>query len=142
VSDTFPHESPHRAKAHRIAWLWLPVIAYAAVIFILSSISETPSLPEGISDKGLHGGLYAGFALVLVRALARGRWAGVTFLSACLAVSLAVMYGVSDEVHQSFVPGRTADAADVAADAWGAGVAASVAWIIARLGSRGTGARI
>jgi VanZ family protein len=142
VSDTFPHESSHRAKAHRIAWLWLPVIAYAAVIFILSSISETPSLPEGISDKGLHGGLYAGFALVLVRALARGRWAGVTFLSACLAVSLAVMYGVSDEVHQSFVPGRTADAADVAADAWGAGAAASVAWIIARLGSRGTGARI
>ena len=142
MSDNFPHESPRRAKARRIAWLWLPVIAYAAVIFILSSISETPSLPEGISDKGLHGGLYAGFALVLVRALARGRWAGVTFLSACLAVSLAVMYGVSDEVHQSFVPGRTADAADVAADAWGAGVAASVAWIIARLGSRGAGARI
>ncbi len=142
MPDTSQHEPRRGATSGQFAWLWIPVIAYAAVIFILSSISETPSLPEGISDKGVHGGLYGGFALVIVRALAGGRWSGVTFLTACLAVVLAVIYGVSDEIHQSFVPGRTADAADVAADAWGAAVAAGVAWIIAWLGSRGAGARI
>jgi VanZ family protein len=122
--------------------LWGPVVAYAAIIFTLSSISQLPSLPEVVSDKGVHGGLYAGFALVILRALARGRWERVRFLTAFLAVVLAVLYGVSDEVHQSFVPGRTADAADVAADASGATLAAGVAWLIARLGPRRAGARI
>jgi VanZ family protein len=116
--------------------LWGPVIAYAAVIFIASSISQPPALPEAVSDKGAHGGLYAGFALVILRALARGRWERVTFRAALLSVVLTALYGVSDEIHQSFVPGRMADAADVAADASGATVAAGVAWLIARLGPR------
>jgi VanZ family protein len=47
-----------------------------------------------------------------------------------------VLYGVSDEWHQSFVSGRTSDLLDVAADASGASLAAVVLWacgIIARL---------
>jgi VanZ family protein len=35
-----------------------------------------------------------------------------------------VAYGVTDEWHQSFVPGRSADAIDLVADAVGAGLAA------------------
>jgi VanZ family protein len=39
---------------------------------------------------------------------------------ALLAIALATVYAVGDEVHQRFVPGRTAAAGDVGIDALGA----------------------
>jgi VanZ family protein len=129
----------HPAVA-RAAWWWGPVVAYAAVIFILSSISQPPSLPQIVTDKDLHGGLYGGFALVVLRALAR-RWERVTLLTALGAIVAAILYGISDEFHQSFVPGRTSDVADVIADGTGAAVAVVVAWLVARFGVRSTSAR-
>jgi VanZ family protein len=42
-------------------------------------------------------------------------------------VALAIAYGVTDEIHQSFVPGRRADPADVLADALGALIIAGLA---------------
>ncbi len=128
----------HPART-RAAWWWGPVVLYAAVIFVASSISQPPSLPEIVSDKGLHGGLYAGFALVVLRALAR-RWDRVTLLTAMATIVVTVLYGISDEFHQSFVPGRTSDVADVAADAIGGTVAVGLAWLVARFGARGTSA--
>jgi VanZ family protein len=126
----------------RLVRLWGPVIVYAAVIFVASSMSQPPALPEGVSDKHVHAGLYAGFTLVILRALTGARLRRVTLLSACVAIVLAVLYGVSDEFHQSFVPNRTADIADVAADATGAAAAASLTWLLARLGLGRAGARI
>ena len=115
--------------------------AYAVLIFIASSISQPPSLPELVTDKGLHGGLYGGFALVVLRALAR-RWDRVTLLTGLGAIALVVLYGVSDEFHQSFVPGRTSDVADVIADGVGATAAVAIAWLFARFGARRLGVRI
>jgi VanZ family protein len=115
----------------RFLWWWGPVVAYAVVIFIESSLSDPPSLPEPVTDKHVHGGMYAGFALVVLRALAR-RWERVTFLTGLGAVVAAVLYGLSDEFHQSFVPERTPDIADLAADALGAIAAVGIAWWIAR----------
>ncbi|HHB76440.1 MAG TPA: VanZ family protein, partial [Desulfobulbus sp.] len=37
-------------------------------------------------------------------------------------VIFCLLYGVSDEWHQSFVPGRTPDILDIAADTFGAAV--------------------
>jgi VanZ family protein len=117
------------------------VVIYAVAIFIASSIPQPPTLPQIVTDKSLHGGLYAGFALVILRALAK-RWERVTVLTAGAAIVAAVLYGITDEFHQSFVPGRTSDVADVYADGTGATVAVTVAWLIARFGTRGAGARI
>jgi len=66
------------------------------------------------------------------------RWrriAGATLLGAFV---ITVLYGVSDEFHQSFVPGRTPDVADVAADAAGAALALTAAWAWAILVGRRT----
>jgi VanZ family protein len=47
----------------------------------------------------------------------------------CAVVFLcAVAYGISDELHQAFVPGRTADWQDVLADTVGAAAAIWLAW--------------
>ncbi len=99
-----------------------------AVIFALSSVSEVSGLPGGMSDKTGHGLLYAGLGLLVVRALARGRLAMVGAGTAALAILIAVAYGLSDELHQLFVPNRQFDLHDVAADGVGAAVAAGLAW--------------
>jgi VanZ family protein len=41
---------------------------------------------------------------------------------------IATLYGVSDEIHQAFVPLRTPDVRDVIADATGAALALGAAW--------------
>ena len=108
--------------------LWVPVAAYMGVIFGLSSTASLPALPAGISDKLAHTLVYSGLGALLVRALARGRWPRVTPLVLLGAVVVTVLYGVTDEVHQRFVPGRQFDLQDLVADGVGAGAAAAVVW--------------
>lgn len=102
--------------------LWAPVVAYMALIFGLSAMSNPPAPPQ-VSDKTEHFAAYAGLALVTLRAVAGGRLRSVRWSAVVIAWTIAATYGVSDEFHQSFVPGRTPDIADVAADALGAAVA-------------------
>ena len=107
-----------------------------AAIFYVSSFHEAP-LPEGMSDKSAHWLGYAGFAVVIVRALAGVLPRGVSVRVAMLALAIAVGYAVTDEFHQMFVPGRTAELDDLAADAIGAviGTIVCAAWGI--ISSRG-----
>lgn len=96
--------------------LWGPVALYCALIFGLSSVSDVPSLPGGLSDKTGHAVLYSGLGLLVARALTGGRRRPLTIwlvLGTVLAVGL---YGLSDEMHQLFVPGRHFDLKDLAAD--------------------------
>ena len=94
------------------------------IIFIASSIPDLGPLPGGVSDKSGHSIGYAILGGLLLRALSGGRMAGVTWRRAVVAMALATAYGVTDEFHQSFVPGRTPDPIDVVADAAGAIAAA------------------
>jgi VanZ family protein len=109
--------------------LWMPVMGYMAFLFVLSTIRETPQDPGGV-DKDVHGLLYAGLAVLTMRALAGGWRAPMTLTHAVLAIVIATLYGISDEWHQSFVPPRESDWLDVVADAAGASLAAvaCVAW--------------
>jgi VanZ family protein len=99
--------------------LWAPPVLYGFVIFHFSAESDPlPALTSVVWDKVLHVTEYAGFGLLLCRAL-RGeglRW----WRSVALAVILAGVYAATDEWHQLFVPGRTADVADWLADVAGA----------------------
>ncbi len=104
-------------------WAWALVVVYMALIFVLSSISNTPALPGG-SDKQLHGLLYGGLAGLIMRALAGGWNRRMTMGMAVTAIVIAGLYGISDEYHQSFVPNRQSDPSDVVADTVGAAVAA------------------
>jgi len=107
---------------------FLPALLYAAVIFALSAqANPLQSLPPEIlvHDKLLHLLEYAVLGALLVPGL---RLAGFSARGALLlAVALASLYGVTDEVHQSFVPGRTADVFDWMADTVGAAIGAIVA---------------
>jgi VanZ family protein len=96
---------------------WLPVVAWAAAIFALSSV---PDLGTGLGGWDLalrklaHAAEFALLGALLARATGRSG----------LAFAIGALYAVSDELHQSFVPGRHASPVDVAIDA--VGVAAGV----------------
>ncbi len=100
--------------------LWLPVLAWAAVIFALSSI---PSLSTGLGTwdlllrKAAHMTEFAVLGALLVRALGR----------TTPALALGVAYAASDEWHQTLVRGRDGKVLDVAIDAVGVAIGV-LAW--------------
>jgi VanZ family protein len=94
------------------------------LIFGLSAMSNPPVPPGHLSDKTAHFLEYCGLGFLLVRAVARARWTKPTLAMVASAVALAVLYAVSDEGHQYFVPGRQCDWRDAMADTAGASTAA------------------
>lgn len=106
----------------RRSLLWLPAAAYAVLIFHLSSQSRIPVILAHVWDKLLHAGGFGFMTALFVFAL-EGRLAPVRWRPAILAVLLTVLYGASDEFHQSFVPGRDASLLDLLADGVGAAIA-------------------
>ncbi|MCB9475421.1 MAG: VanZ family protein [Deltaproteobacteria bacterium] len=98
----------------------LPAVAWALVIFFASSIPRLDLGPNAPSDKVLHLIAYAVFGGFIVFALVGHRRFDSFARRVAFAAILATLYGVTDEVHQSFVPGRFPDAADALADAVGA----------------------
>lgn len=107
---------------------WAPVVVYMAAIFALSAQPRLPALPAAVSDKHAHAAAYAGLATLSCHALAGGPMAGLGVRGAIAAWTLAAAYGATDEYHQSFVAGRTADVDDWFADALGAAAAAAACY--------------
>jgi VanZ family protein len=91
------------------------VLAWAALIFVLSSI---PDLGTGLGgwDLGLrklaHAAEFAVLGFLVLRATGR----------VDLALGLGIAYAVSDEIHQHFVSGRQGAPLDVAIDAVGVAI--------------------
>lgn len=110
----------------RIYW-----VSWIALIFILSSIpgNDLPEVPGFQPDKLVHFSLYFLLAILTLRAFGtqqnRNRipW---------IALIFCVGYGVTDELHQLFVPGRSPSPWDLLADGIGAAIG-SVLWrVLAR----------
>ncbi len=105
-----------------IALRWAAVIAWMGLIFFLSSRSDLPNFAPGLpgfEEIGGHLTVYGVLAGLLWWAL---RGSGVKY-PATWALVLAVLYGVSDEFHQSLVPGRAMTLIDLMVDLIGASAA-------------------
>lgn len=132
--DTKTHESPRK-------WTpWIAVVLWMTVIFLFSAQEAAdssrlsggflemfsrlpiigdldPDLAHLLIRKGAHFFIYAVLGVLTVRALAKN---GVDGIKAwLLALLICVLYAVSDEVHQLFIPGRSGQAADAALDGLG-----------------------
>lgn len=123
------------------AWarLWpisyaIPPVAWAGVIFLLSSVPAS-----GYEDASrylawlpwrsyfVHGGLYFILGGLTLRLLHRARFRLGWLTAAQSAVLIATSYGLSDEYHQTYVDGRDFSLLDLLADLLGA-CAAAGAW--------------
>ena len=112
----------------RLLGLWGPVVAWMGALFFASAQTFPgggPSIPDWLT----HGTAYAVLGGLACRALAGGLGRPLSLGLALLAVALSTGYGVTDELHQRFVPNRHADPWDVVKDFGGAvaGSAASLA---------------
>ena len=104
---------------------WWPVVGCAGVIFFLSAQSHPEDqLPlflfKEVSDKVLHAVEYGIFALLCYRAFRWGAGPVVARQAAVLTIVTASVFGLTDEVHQFFVPFRDSSWQDWAADTIGA----------------------
>jgi VanZ family protein len=108
-------------KLKRFVFYWLPLILYCLFIYIQSanpSPEQIPSFP--FVDKVLHFVAYGIMGILFYRAYQTLRIKDNIQMLMLLSVTSASLYGISDEIHQSFVPFREAEVADVIADVIGA----------------------
>ena len=115
----------------RAAWI-VVLIAYASVVFIMSSMTMSggqPLLRFPGGDKVLHFLEFGLFYLIAWKALSWHRFAA--------ALLLTVFYAGSDEFHQIFVVTREASILDWLADIAGAGCAAAGIVLLSRTGLPG-----
>ena len=103
---------------------WIPPLLYMALIFVVSSLEQPPlPMPEFewlTIDKLYHFVEYAILGGLLAIAFVKAKPAVVpSKLIWFVATVLSILYGASDEWHQTFVPGRFATLADWVADVLG-----------------------
>lgn len=96
------------------AWLW-PIVL-AALIFFASGRSEVAGPDVQHIDKLTHFAVYGLLGTLVVRLRSGRRWSWT-------ALALVSLYGLTDEWHQSFTPGRIVELGDWVADTVGAAVA-------------------
>lgn len=121
-------------------WRYLPALAVMIAIFVLSSRTGDEMdtwlpwarkwLPFLTDFNPMHYVAYFGLALAL--AFGFGAFAG-TLRGVLLNVAICIVYGMSDEWHQSFVPRRSMDIHDLYHDAIGAAVAALLVYAAVRI---------
>lgn len=103
---------------------WGPVCGYAGLIFYLSSLphpeEKLPTIVAFFSDKVLHAVEYAVLGALCYRAIRGSGHDSWKQRAMPVAILLASLYGVSDEVHQAFVPFRNSSWLDWLADTIGA----------------------
>ena len=132
--------APLRQMDRITAALWGGCLLWAASVWFLSSLSPSdfsfrgPSLP-GL-DKVVHWGIFFGGALFFTAALRRTvvySWRSVILVS----IGALALFGVVDEVHQLYTPGRTgADPYDWIADCLGAMTGAVTVFLVSKWKSR------
>jgi len=97
--------------------LWGPFVAALVVVFWLSSLSHVPGA-QRFWDKLLHAVGYAVLGVLALRAF-HGGFRSLRMEPTLYAALVVILWAISDEIHQSFVPGRDASPWDVVADAVG-----------------------
>lgn len=113
---------------------WRPALAYMALIFVVSSFEvRVPAMSRlPLKDKLVHFVEYLILGALCTYATRRTWPRRHAWRTVALGAVLAAAFGVTDELHQAFVPGRSSDIADVYADALGAVVGAALAYLALR----------
>lgn len=125
---------------------WLPVILVAGFIFMMSNFAAADSdnqsgliinilrsIFPGIESthalvtivrKAAHFTEYLIFGFLTARAMKKSKFNLWFALPAC------ILYATSDEIHQSFIPGRSCEAGDVLIDALGAAIGVTIYFLL------------
>ena len=112
--------------AHSLNTLLL--FGYCSLIYWLSDQpSFLPILPFKAQDKIIHTAAYFMMGILAWRCFIF--WVKAPLKTALLSFFFTIIFGLSDELHQSFIQGRVADLFDWYADALGAFLAAFMLYV-------------
>ena len=116
---------------------WVPTVLWMGVIFFLSTLPEAVTPGRGVlPDKVCHAGEYFILAFLVLFALQRTTRVRF-FTSFWITLAWGTVYGLSDEIHQLYVPTRQFDVGDLAADVCGVAVLFLILWVVRRSGEGG-----
>lgn len=118
-------------------WYWAPPLAWMGLLFFLSAQPDLPHAPgpwlDTLIKKTGHAFVYGVLAWLYLRALRhRSLENDASTALRIVSVGLAVAYALSDEYHQTFVPGRNGNLFDVAVDGVGVCAVMFLDWYFAR----------
>lgn len=102
-------------KHNKISWT-IAIIGAIAIFYISSLTFETISYKLSIISILYHILAFFCFAFFLLISLVKGK---EKYLIFSLAILISMIYGISDEIHQFFVPGRACTIFDVGLDSIG-----------------------
>ena len=119
---------------------WIPALSLAITIFVLSSIPDFGVLERSFltqHDKITHLIVYGLLAWWVLWGWGKGMRGRPGIRRLIVAVAAVAVYGISDEFHQTFIPGRLACVEDWLADMVG-GALGSAAFAVVSRGMRTT----
>ncbi|MFZ1518171.1 MAG: VanZ family protein [Ignavibacteriaceae bacterium] len=110
---------------HKRYFIHLPLIIYWIILFILTSLPTGLAIEtRDVSDKLLHFGAYGLLSVLLhLNMYFQNKFIRLKNSPATFTLVIASIYGLIDEIHQMFVPGRSAEFLDWVADFSGSLVA-------------------
>jgi VanZ family protein len=112
----------------KFLYYWFPIIIYCALIYFQSSRPAPETIPAiPYIDKLLHVVAYAVLGALFLRAFRTLKSKHPTLMM-ILSMLLSMLYGISDEIHQYFVPFRNAELPDVFANMVGSVLGVLLYW--------------
>lgn len=121
-------------KKNRIKVLIIPLILYWIILFIGTTLpSDHLSYVVDLSDKLKHFIAYFGLSFLLsLNFHFQEKWKKLALYSFISALVIASVYGMLDEIHQMWVPNRSAEFYDWIADFLGSIIGVLLAFIFVR----------
>ena len=118
-------------EKRKVYLVYVPLIIYWIILFTATSLPAANLPSVAISDKIKHFGAFFGLSVLLSLTLLYQN-KNLLFKNYFLAASLVIssIYGLLDEIHQSFVPGRNSEFLDWVADSLGAAVGVFVVFYL------------
>ncbi|MDR0403332.1 MAG: VanZ family protein [Treponema sp.] len=115
----------------------IPALVLVALSFYLSSRPALPSMPSfRFADKLAHFVCFGAIAASLTWWFSLQSWKKHRLRNALLCVLFTSAYGIIDELHQFFVPGRSCDPFDWIADTLGAFPGCAAGYLLMKLVSK------
>ena len=118
-------------EKRKVYLVYVPLIIYWIMLFTATSLPASNLPSVAVSDKIKHFSAFFGLSVLLSLTLlyqSKILFFKKYFLAAALVISS--IYGLLDEIHQSFVPGRNSEFLDWVADSLGAAVGVFVVFYL------------
>ena len=107
-------------EKRKIWFVYVPLVLYWVILFTATTIPGNQLPDIHLSDKIEHFSAFFILAILLNLTMIYQRKSFLLFKNAALVtIIICLSYGAIDELHQMFIPGRSADIRDWLADSIG-----------------------